>query len=258
KFAFPAVFAIVLAALGLLVGLTIPMAHADVMPNGYNVSCKKANDSQVVCTIGGCPRVYEDYAGDVVHTRVNALPQNEIGKGCDDVITQTVDISTGFNYAVQGCRKHTLSGDDCGAWSDYTYVAPPAPAAPPAQAPQAPAQPQTKQCPDGGPVVPIAGACPVKKVAPKNAVTMNVADAGLQVNVTVTNTSDLAADCTYDATEVNGLGMAVHRDFSLAAKGSTTLNFVAPLIGQTYQLTAACVADFEGQRVEIGRATGTA
>ncbi|MDT5009072.1 MAG: hypothetical protein QOH57_689 [Mycobacterium sp.] len=120
------------------------------------------------------------------------------------------------------------------------------------------AAPQTKQCPDGGPTVPVADACPVKKVAPTNAVTMTVKKAGLQVNVTVSNTSDLAAQCTYDATEANGLGPAVHRDFNLAAKGSTTLNFPAPLIGQSYNLVSACNANFEGQSVQIGRDTGSA
>ena len=50
------------------------------------------------------------------------------------------------------------------------------------------------------------------KAAPTNAVAMNVKSAGLQVNVTVGNTSDLAAQCTYDATEANGLGPAVHRE----------------------------------------------
>jgi hypothetical protein len=98
----------------------------------------------------------------------------------------------------------------------------------------------------------------VKKVAPTNAVTMNVKNAGLQANVTVGNTSDLAAQCTYDATEANGLGLPVHRDFSLAAKGSTTLTFPAPLPGQSWQLVAACNAPFDGQTVEIGRATANA
>ena len=261
KLTVPAVLAVVIAALGLMVGLTSPVSNADVLPNGYDVSCVKSNDSQVVCTIGGCPRVYEDLAGDVVHTKVNGGPQAELGKACGNVTTQKVDTSSGFDFAVQGCRKHSLESDDCGAWANYTYKAPPV-AAPPVQQPQqtqtTPAAPQTKQCPDGGPVVPIANACPVKKVAPTNAVTMNVANAGLQVNVTVSNTSDLAAQCTYDATESHGLGAAVHREFALAAKGSTTMNFIAPLIGQRYNLVAACTAQFEGRQVEIGRATATA
>src|SRR4030081_1261163 len=114
-----AVLATAGVALGLAAGLTMPVSNADVLPNGYDVSCKQVNPTQVVCSVGGCPRVYEDYAGDVVHTRVNALPQHEIGKGCGDTMTQTVDISSEFNYAVQGCRKHNLGSDDCGAWSDY-------------------------------------------------------------------------------------------------------------------------------------------
>ncbi len=97
-----------------------------------------------------------------------------------------------------------------------------------------------------------------KKVAPTNAVTMDVKKAGLQVNVTVGNTSDLAAQCTYDATEANGLGLPVHRDFSVAAKGSEKLTFAAPVFGQSWQLVAACNAPFEGQTVEIGRAQGSA
>lgn len=253
-----AAFAIAVAVMGLTVAVTMPVSNADVLPNGYDVSCKQANNSQVVCTIGGCPRVYEDYAGDVVHTRVNALPQSEIGKSCGATITQTVNMSSGFNYAVQGCRKHKASGDDCGAWSDYTYTAPVAPAPAPAPIPPPPAPAQTKQCPDGGPTIPVNDACPVKKAAPTNAVTMNVQRAGLQVNVTVGNTSDLAAQCTYDATEVNGLGLPVHREFSLAARGSTTLTFPAPLIGQSWRLVSACTAPFDGQTVEIGRATGNA
>ena len=82
---------------------------------------------------------------------------------------------------------------------------------------------------------------------------MDVKNAGLQINVTVSNSSDLAAQCTYDATEANGLWPPVHRDFSLAAKGSTTLTFPAPAIGQSWRLVSACNAPFDGQTVQIGR-----
>ncbi len=137
-----ALFAVAVTALGLIVGLmpasNMAVSNADVLGNGYDVSCTKANDNQVVCKIGGCPRVYENYAGDMVHTRVNSQPQHEIGKSCGATITQTVDTSAGFNYAVQGCRDRNL-GDKCGAWSDYTYVPPAAPAAP------APARPRLRR-----------------------------------------------------------------------------------------------------------------
>lgn len=99
---------------------------------------------------------------------------------------------------------------------------------------------------------------PPTPVAPTDAVTMSVVPAGLQVNVTVGNTSGLAADCTFDATEANGLGMPVHRDFRVAAKGSVPMTFPAPLLGQSWNLIAACTAPFDGQTVQIGRTTGTA
>ena len=80
---------------------------------------------------------------------------------------------------------------------------------------------------------------------------------GLQVQVAVANTSDLAAQCTYNAEEVNGLGPPVNRDFALGPRGNTTLTFPAPFPGMTYRVEVACTADFEGGNVEIGRVTDT-
>lgn len=251
-----AVIATALAALAMGVILTTPVSHAQPLGNGYDVTCTKANDGEVTCNVSGCPRVYEDLAGDVINTRIDGGPQSELSKACGNTTTQRVKASGDFTFSIQGCRKSTF-GSDCGAWSDYRYIAPPPPViAKPADVPPPPAQPQVKVCPDGS-SIPIANDCPKKK-PPTNAVSMNVGRSGLQVNVTVSNSSELAAQCTYDATEANGLGFPVSRQFSLAAKGSTTLNFPAPLIGQSYNLVAACSADFEGQQVEIGRATATA
>ncbi len=240
--------------------VVMPVASADSLPNGLTVNCAPDSGVHTTCVIGGCPRVNGDYVVDAVHVMYRGN-QDEYDFKCINGQTARwgVQSTDQFTIGVQACRKKDLEGDWCGPWADYTYKPPAAPAAPAAPAtPAAPAPPQTKQCPDGGPTIPVGDACPVKKTAPTNAVTMNVKRAGLQVNVTVGNTSDLAAQCTYDATEANGLGLPVHRDFSLAAKGRTTLTFPAPLIGQSWQLTAACNANFEGQTVEIGRATGTA
>lgn len=260
--------AIVLA--GTLWLLTMPSAAADDLPNGLTMSCSQDSDVHATCIIGGCPRVNGDYVVDAVHVIVagqitNNESQHEYDFKCINGQTARQGLSTvpgrTEKISAQGCRKKDLKADWCGPWSEYSYTAPAKPEAapaPPPPPPAAPAAPQTKQCPDGGPTIPVSDACPVKKVAPTNAVTMKVAKAGLQANVTVGNTSDLAADCTYDATEANGLGFPVHRDFSLAAKGSTTLTFPAPLIGQSWNLVAACNANFEGQTVEIGRATGSA
>ena len=66
-------------------------------------------------------------------------------------------------------------------------------------------------------------------------------------------TSNLRAQCTYNAKEVNGLGIPVSRNFEVNPKGTTPLEFAAPLPGQTYTVVVACGADFNGKNVEIGR-----
>ena len=43
----------------------VPTANAVPVGNGYDMTCTKANDNQVNCVIAGCPRVYEDLAGDL-------------------------------------------------------------------------------------------------------------------------------------------------------------------------------------------------
>jgi hypothetical protein len=124
----------------------------------------------------------------------------------------------------------------------------------PAAPPKVPApQPKpTMQCPDGS-TVPADQPCTPEQ-PPANAVTMDIRRTGAQVDVTVTNASNLKGQCTYNAEEVNGLGPRVSREFDVGAKGSTTLEFLAPLPGQTYHVEVACRGDFNGQNVEIGRA----
>ncbi len=36
------------------------------LPNGYTVTCVP-NGQDAICNVSGCPRVYEDEAGDVIH-----------------------------------------------------------------------------------------------------------------------------------------------------------------------------------------------
>ena len=109
----------------------------------------------------------------------------------------------------------------------------------------------------GGPTIPARQTCPPKpppaEMAPTNAVTLNIVREGLRAKVTVGNTSNLQAQCTYNATEVKGLGIPVNRDFTVNPKSTTPLEFAAPLIGQTYTVVVACRANFNGQDVEIGR-----
>jgi hypothetical protein len=120
---------------------------------------------------------------------------------------------------------------------------------PPAAAPPPPPRPEPVPAPAPVPVPPPA---PVE-TAPTNAVTLNIVREGLRAKVTVGNTSNLQAQCTYNAREVNGLGVPVSRNFGVNPKGTTPLEFPAPLIGQTYTVVVSCRADFNGQNVEIGR-----
>ncbi|VEG51390.1 Uncharacterised protein [Mycolicibacterium aurum] len=131
---------------------------------------------------------------------------------------------------------------------------------PPAAAPVP--QPVPEQRPikcTGGPTIPAGQTCPPKPTAapveqaPTNAVTLNIVKDGLRAKVTVGNTSNLPAECTLDAKEVNGLGFPVRREFSVNPKGTTPLEFAAPLPGQTYTFVVTCRADFQGKNVEIGR-----
>lgn len=129
---------------------------------------------------------------------------------------------------------------------------------PPAAPPPPPAAQKPIRCTGGG-TVPAGQTCPPKpppaavEQAPTNAVTLDIVREGLRAKVTVGNTSNLRAQCTYNATEVNGLGIPVSREFEVNPKGTTPLEFAAPLPGQTYTVVVACRADFNGQNVEIGR-----
>ncbi|MGP4056552.1 hypothetical protein ACTWP6_17300 [Mycobacterium sp. 4D054] len=276
------------AAVPTLAPSMTPVANADVLPNGYDVNCTKSNDGQVVCTIAGCPRVHEDLAGDVVHTKINGGPQAELDKACGNVTTQVVNTSSGFNLAIQGCRKSTFGSDDCGAWSDYRYT-PPAPPAP--QVVQCPpgsksatvpvgqqCQLADVQCPPGSksPTVPAGQTCALAQkncppgslsatvpgdqqcAAPTNAVSMNVTRAGLNANVAVTNKSALPAECAYTATRTSGLlgPETVNRNVSVGANSTgniTDLLWPPPLV--SYRATVRCTADYDGKQVTIGEST---
>jgi hypothetical protein len=270
----------------------VPNASAVPQPNGYDVNCTQSNGGQVVCTIAGCPRVFEDLAGDVVHTKVNGGPQAELSKACGNTTTQTINMSEGFDYAVQGCRKSTFGSDDCGAWSNYTYTPPAAQTVkcnPPgnfeqAEVPagqqcvpkkvsvQCPADSPTpeaeslakcaaappKTCPPGSATteVPASQQCQ----GPKNAVTLSVTRQGINANVAVTNNSALPAECAYTATRTSGIvgPGSVNRNISVGPNSTgniTDLLFPPPLV--SYSATVKCTATYDGKQVSIGESTQT-
>ncbi|MFC7672019.1 hypothetical protein ACFQWH_03005 [Mycolicibacterium sp. GCM10028919] len=266
----------------------MPSASAVPQPNGYDVNCTQSG-GQVVCTIAGCPRVFEDLAGDVVHTKVNGGPQAELSKACGNTTTQTINTSEGFDYAVQGCRKSTFGSDDCGAWSNYTYTPPAAqtvkcnPAGNFEQA-EVPAGQQcvpkkvSVKCPAGSPTPEAASlgqcaavppkTCPPGSATPDvpagqqcqgptNAVTLSITRQGLSANVAVTNKSALPAECAYTATRTAGVGPAsVNRNISVGANSTGNITDVAwPLPLMSYRATVTCTATYDGKQVTIGEST---
>src|SRR5436309_1196415 len=102
---FAIAFAVACLAWAGVMMVAMPVASADTLPNGYDVSCK-ANGSNTICSIAGCPRVYENYAGDVVHIKIDGGPQSEPGHPCGSTTTHTVNNASAFTLSIQGCRKH--------------------------------------------------------------------------------------------------------------------------------------------------------
>jgi hypothetical protein len=96
---------------------------------------------------------------------------------------------------------------------------------------------------------------PDAQQAPKNGVTMQIDQSDpTKVVVTVTNTSPLDGQCTYDATKKAGLGQQdVNKSFSLAPGADTVLTFLPVPLGSTYHVVVSCHGTFNGQDDEFGR-----
>jgi hypothetical protein len=269
----------------------MPVAGAQPLGNGYDVTCTKSNDNQVVCVTTGCPRVKGEDAGDVIHTQVNhnTGAETEIGKACGNSATETINASGPFTYSLQGCRKHWPDSDDCGAWADYQYTPPQAETVkcnPPENfvAAEVPAgqqcQPKPKvTCPQGSPTTDATSldqclpappkTCPPGSAqaevpfgqecaGPTNAVSLNITQEGLNANAAVTNNSALPAECAYTATKTGGLiGPAnVNRSVSVPANGTaniTDMLWPPPLV--SYRATVKCTATYDGKQVTIGEST---
>ena len=263
-------FAIAAAVVGVAASFTAPIASADKLSNGLDVTC--SGDSkihQLACVINpsGCPRVNGDYVVDAVHVMQNGH-QDEYEFKCINGLQARHNISTTVDGPItlgfQACRKKDLEGDWCGPWANYTYRPPAEPVAPP--------PPPPVQCPAGSvsPVVPAGQQCqaPQRKVkcpegSPTPEVDLNQNCAPIpdvtgaiqasinpgfgKVTVNVTNSSKLNAKCTYDATPFD-----THRDFSVNANSSTTLTFNAINTLTSYHVVISCRDASGKQAAEMG------
>ena len=84
-----------------------------------------------------------------------------------------------------------------------------------------------------------------------NAITLSFGPAHLgSITATVTNSSDLTAKCTYDASGIT----KTHRDFTVGPHGSTDLTFNGVNTGTSYHVVVSCHDASGKQTQEIGHA----
>jgi hypothetical protein len=128
---------------------------------------------------------------------------------------------------------------------------------PPEQAAPPQADNRSTMCTETGTIVPAGEKCPARAQAekpPTDAVRMVIARGVTDVTVQVSSTANIAGQCTFNAEEVNGLGLPVTRTLNIAPRGTAELKLPAPVFGQTYHAVLSCRGDFNGQNVEFGRA----
>jgi hypothetical protein len=263
------------ASVALGVMMVAPVANADPLSNGLDVTCNADSDVHTSCIIKGCPRVNGDYVVDAVHVMFNGI-QDEYEFKCINGQTARWGHDGGqkFTIGVQGCRKKDLEADWCGPWSNYTYTPPAAPP-PPADVqcpagsttPTVPAGQQCTaapkpdvQCPPGSPTptVPAGQTCaPIPDVT--NAIQASFGAPGLtSLDFNVTNTSSIEATCNYTAT-ANSLNPLVPkkttRQFNVPANGNHTETFSGAITGTTYNAVLSCKDASGKQKAELGHVT---
>lgn len=104
-----------------------------------------------------------------------------------------------------------------------------------------------------GPAATTAAASSAPEQAPKNAISVNFSETTGGLTVNVNNSSNVAGDCTYDATAPNSLIPPTHRDFTVGAKAGTSFQISGIRTGTQYNTVTVCRGNFQGQDVEIGR-----
>jgi hypothetical protein len=264
-----AVLATAGTALGLVVGVTMPVSHADTMDNiRASINTTRSN--------AGCPAL-------TYSTQLEAAAQNLVRTSIDNgafggYSGPTTQASTANEGAQDSINRVNVALDarlhDC-SWKDFgvgfyrkdsaqlsivaVYVGKPSAPPPPVcadgttvpagqQCPAAPPPPVT--CPDGT-TVPAGQQCPAPKPV-TDAISLSFGPPGLgSITATITNSSDLNGKCTYDATGLKN----THQNFNVPAHGSTPLTFNGFNTGTTYHAVVSC-NDASGKQTQpIGTAS---
>lgn len=205
-------------------------------PLNYSIALEGEAQSQTGNTSAGVPAAGQ-YNGTIRKFLATGDPAQE-------AINKAVGQATG---AIRDCNNKDFGVGFFRVEEDEIDFVSIALGAPPAPPPQAPAPEAPKPEPASAPAP--------AKVAPKDAVRLSF-DRGLATwTANVTNSSDIAGNCTYAAT--NRLLPGVNRSFEIGPKGSSQFTVPAPPPLSTYNVVVSCRGPFEGQTVEFGRVEQT-
>jgi hypothetical protein len=89
-----------------------------------------------------------------------------------------------------------------------------------------------------------------KKVAPTNAVTMDINISGVNADISIASSAEIPGTCTYKATAP--LLPAVNKTFDLGVNGTMNFSTLAPPLFSTYHVVLSCKGQFDGKSVEFG------
>jgi hypothetical protein len=232
-------------------GLAMPMAHAD--PLDAIIGTVKNDRSKTRCPQYNYSPDLEAAAQTFARSEnpVDGQPGNYNGKtlaflgsGDPQAAATTSAYQRGAGPLISNCQFTDfgvgfIRHEDRSV--DVVTIVFGAPAAAPAPAAtSAPANtPEPVKTPD-----PVAAA-----VAPTDAVQLSF-DKGLVWTVNVTNSADIAGNCTYVAT--NPLLPGANKNFKIGSKGSTSFTVPGPPPLSTYHVVLSCTGPFNGQNVEFG------
>jgi hypothetical protein len=251
--------------------LAMPVAHADPLdpirgavnaaraqstcgPLNYSVALEGEAQAAVENTLPGVPPAGQ-YNGTFHRVYGWNDPQDAAIKSAINNASGLIKDCTYKDYGVGFIRVESHGNDGVGIALGIP-AAPPAGPPPQGAPPQQQAPPPDVQCPPDSPVksVPPGQTCPA---APPVTDAISLTFGPVQgffpansITATISNSSDLPAKCTYDATPSN-----THRNFTVAAHGSSPLTFSGVATGTTYHATVTCNDSSGKQSQPIGTAS---
>jgi hypothetical protein len=260
------VLASAVTAIGLVVGATMPMAHADTMDNirgsvnttRSHTTCPPLTyNPQLEAAAQAWARSSSDDGNSAGYAGVTTGHEN----GENDAQDSINRVNVALDATLHDCSWKDFGvgfyRDEANGWSHVAVFLGQPPAAPP--------PPPPPVCPDGT-TVPAGHQCPAAPVnntppvvkhtgKPENSLKVGVDKQSDPFNVifTVTNAGPIDGQCTYDAKKTAGLGQAdVTQDFTLNGQETKPLTFPKPLLGATYHVVIACRGDYYGDQITFG------